>query len=215
MDWNNSAHGTFDNNSGISKDRNTYKDVNSLSINESTENVINNFKVLNPSYQKKEMEQVKNDKDKKTDFPTVSVFDVAKYILEQLGQPCSTMKLQKLVYYCQVWFLVWEDKPLFNEKIEAWANGPVVRTLFNFHRGFYTIDKNRLTLGDSAKLSRLQKDDIDSVLKFYGDQTSQWLINQTHSEQPWIEARKGLAPFERGDREITPAMMVEYYASLK
>jgi uncharacterized phage-associated protein len=55
----------------------------------------------------------------------VSVDDVAAYILEQRG-PMSAMKLQKLVYYSQAWSLVWEDRPLFREEIQAWASGPVV-----------------------------------------------------------------------------------------
>ena len=51
-----------------------------------------------------------------------SVFDVAQYILETCGT-MSAMKLQKLVYYSQAWSLVWNDKPLFYEEIEAWAGG--------------------------------------------------------------------------------------------
>lgn len=58
-----------------------------------------------------------------------NVFDVAKYILEVKGT-MSTMKLQKLCYYAQAWSLVWDDKPLFGEEFEAWANGPVCRELF-------------------------------------------------------------------------------------
>ncbi len=46
-------------------------------------------------------------------------FDVAKYILTKMGK-LSTVKLQKLVYYAQAWSLVWDDEPLFNERIEAW-----------------------------------------------------------------------------------------------
>lgn len=41
-----------------------------------------------------------------------TVFDVAKYVLKQLGS-ITTMKLQKLVYYCQAWSLGWDGKPLF------------------------------------------------------------------------------------------------------
>ena len=46
------------------------------------------------------------------------VKDVAAYILSKLGY-VSTMKLQKLVYYSQVCFLVRHNKPLFSNKIEA------------------------------------------------------------------------------------------------
>ena len=45
------------------------------------------------------------------------------------------MKLQKLVYYCQAWSLAWDDKPLFDEDFEAWANHPVCPELFKHHKG--------------------------------------------------------------------------------
>ena len=56
-----------------------------------------------------------------------TVFDVAAYILKQRGE-ITTMKLQKLVYYCQAWHLVWEDEPLFRERIFATATGHAVLT---------------------------------------------------------------------------------------
>ncbi|MDY6802276.1 MAG: DUF4065 domain-containing protein, partial [Cyanobacteriota bacterium] len=55
----------------------------------------------------------------------VKVMDVAAYILKKLG-PLSAMKLHKLLYYSQAWSLVWDEQPLFSERIEAWANGPVI-----------------------------------------------------------------------------------------
>ena len=48
----------------------------------------------------------------------VSVFDAAAYIVEKTGE-MTTLKLQKLVYYAQAWSLVWDERPLFDEKIEA------------------------------------------------------------------------------------------------
>ncbi|WP_307850044.1 MULTISPECIES: type II toxin-antitoxin system antitoxin SocA domain-containing protein [unclassified Saccharopolyspora] len=41
----------------------------------------------------------------------------------------TAMKLQKLVYYSQAWHLVWDERPLFDEPVQAWANGPVVPDL--------------------------------------------------------------------------------------
>ena len=61
------------------------------------------------------------------------VNDVARYILERQSGSVSTMKLQKLVYYAQAWSLVWDEKPLFHVRIEAWANGPIVRELYDQH----------------------------------------------------------------------------------
>ena len=63
-----------------------------------------------------------------------NVLDVAGCILQQRGA-MTTWKLQKLVYYSQAWALVWDDDAIFPEEIEAWANGPVVRKLYNAHQG--------------------------------------------------------------------------------
>lgn len=143
----------------------------------------------------------------------VSVFDVACYIMSKVKQ-CTTMKLQKLLYYCQAWYLVWNERPLFRENIEAWANGPVIRELYNFHKGLFTITESMMNLGNPNRLSKEQMEDIDSVLKAYAPRSSQWLIEQTHLERPWQEARKGLSPNERGHVVITHAAMAEYYSSL-
>lgn len=141
-----------------------------------------------------------------------SALDVAKYILEQQGE-MTAMKLQKLVYYSQAWHAVWEEKPLFNDVIQAWINGPVVPTLYELHKGRFNVSPDR-ALPSNDNLSKAEKESIDKVLSFYGDKPSQWLSDLTHSEEPWLQARKGLAPNQRGSREITLSSMVEYYESL-
>ena len=137
--------------------------------------------------------------------------DVAAYILEQQG-PMTAMKLQKLVYYSQAWSLVWDDEPLFPEKIEAWINGPVVPELFARHKGQYILDS--WEHGDANALDENQKETVDVVLSYYGDKSSHWLSDLTHSEEPWIEARNGLSPNDRGGNEITLDSMAWYYQSL-
>lgn len=142
-----------------------------------------------------------------------TVFDVAAYILESIGR-CTTMKLHKLLYYCQAWSLVWDDAPLFSEKIEAWANGPVIRTLYNCHRGVFELTPQTFTYGSSSVLTDTQMETINNVLAFYADKSVQWLVNLTHMESPWLNARKGLEPTERGNVEIELSAMAEYYSSL-
>lgn len=68
-----------------------------------------------------------------------SVHDIAAYILERRGS-MSAMKLQKLVFYAQVGSLVQEGRPLFPERIIAWAHGPVVYELFDEHRGRFVVE---------------------------------------------------------------------------
>lgn len=142
----------------------------------------------------------------------MSVLDVASYILRACGE-MTAMKLQKLVYYSQCWSLVWDERPLFDERIEAWANGPVCPALYERHRGLFLVDDGTIT-GHPDALDADARDTIDAVLKFYGDRSAQWLSDLTHSEAPWTDARDGLTPGERSNRVITQAAMAEYYGSL-
>jgi uncharacterized phage-associated protein len=140
-----------------------------------------------------------------------NVDDVAAAVLNRTGT-IDTFKLQKLVYYCQAWHLVWEGQPLFASRIEAWANGPVVRKLYRQHRGVYQV--GRWPLGSSSNLYARETSTIKAVVDYYNKFTGWQLAQLTHRETPWIEARNGLEPTERGEAEISLASMLEYYGSL-
>lgn len=140
------------------------------------------------------------------------VGDVAAYILEQQGE-MPAMKLQKLVFYAHAWSLVWDEAPLFEDHIEAWANGPVVPALYAQHRGKFRVRRDDIS-GDPSVLSACQRESVNAVLDHYAKQTSQWLSELTHAEPPWRDARAGLQPGERGSSPITDAAMAEYYGGL-
>src|SRR3982074_2117927 len=108
--------------------------------------------------------------------------DVAAYILSKKGI-VSAMKLQKLVYYCQAWSLVWDDRPMFNEPIQAWANGPVVYDLYEKHRGRFQVAD--WPWGNPKELDDDARETVDAVLEFYGAKSAQWLSDLTHKEDPW------------------------------
>lgn len=140
-----------------------------------------------------------------------AVIDVAQCILELTG-PISSWKLQKLVYYSQAWHCVWEDKSLFDAKIEAWANGPVCRELYERHRGTFIVDN--FAGGDCSRLTAGERESVEKVVEFYGRFDGQQLSDLTHMEAPWKNARAGLSPSERGNVEITLEAMSEYYGGL-
>ena len=109
-----------------------------------------------------------------------NIFDVAKYILKSKGR-MSTWKLQKLCYYSQAWELAWTEAPLFEEDFQAWANGPVCPELFRVHQGKFIIDAEDIPYGSLDNLTREQKEDIDIVLKDYGDMEPYDLRELSHS----------------------------------
>jgi uncharacterized phage-associated protein len=140
-----------------------------------------------------------------------SVHDVAKYILSDQGE-LDTWKLQKLVYYSQSWHLVWDEEPLFTNRIEAWANGPVVPALYREHRGSFRV--STWPQGRVGNLTRAQRESIDVVLEHYGRFTGYTLREMTHRERPWREARQGVPAGAASTNEITRDSMQSYYGSL-
>lgn len=141
-----------------------------------------------------------------------SVFDTAKYILEQTGS-MSAMKLQKLCYYAQAWSLVWDDEPLFPEDFQAWANGPVCEELYSATKGKFTLESSE-EAGNSENLTEAQKDNIRRVLMYYGKHNAQWLSQLTHMEAPYKLAHEGIPEGVSTSNIITKASMAEYYGSL-
>lgn len=139
--------------------------------------------------------------------------DVARYILTKAGE-MTAVKLQKLVYYSQAWSLVWDESPLFEENIQAWANGPVVPDIYQYHRGQFKVNENTFSDGDIDALTPNQKDSINKVLDVLQEKSGQWLSELTHMEAPWKDARGDLKPTEKCDRVIPLAAMHEYYSSL-
>ena len=143
-----------------------------------------------------------------------TVFDVAKYVLNQLGS-ITTMKLQKLVYYCQAWSLGWDGKPLFGENFEAWANGPVCPELFHKHQGMFVVDEKLFADLPDYKFSKDELETLKAVLDYYGDKDPQWLSELTHKEAPWKEASVGVPVGVSCSNIISKESMQQYYGGLQ
>ncbi len=140
-----------------------------------------------------------------------SVDDVVAAILEITGR-VDTFKLQKLVYYCQAWHLVWVGEPLFPEPIQAWAGGPVVPALYERHRGRYSISE--WPEGNASELVESERGTVSSVVNAYQKLSGRQLSQLTHSEEPWLVARGTLGPGARGSSVIEPGSMQEYYSGI-
>lgn len=149
--------------------------------------------------------------------------DVAKYFLYrsmQDGELVSPLKMQKLVYYAYSWNLVKNGKKLFEESIEAWPNGPVVPSLYRQLKKYGSAPIGEDFLGASTqeevdsfmgKFRGKVGVTLDMVYQEYMTKTAFELVMSTHSEKPWIEARKGLSATERSNNPITDEMIVQQY----
>ena len=142
-----------------------------------------------------------------------TVFDVAKFFLDRLGT-MSTWKLQKLCYYAQAWTLAWDGKELFRENFHAWSNGPVCYELFQKHQGMFLIDGEKFPYGDVAAITPGQMENLEIIVRDYGDKDAYWLREQVHGEDPWKIARGDTPVGEPGHAVVTKDSMGLYYGSL-
>lgn len=143
-----------------------------------------------------------------------SVQDVAAYILAKDG-PMSTMKLQKLCYFAYGYHLAWEDRQLFPERFEAWANGPVARELYAQHRGRYQLSTGDI-VGDPASLDDGERESVDVVLENMRPFSAHELSAMTHEAGPWVYARQraGARELERSDAELLDGEIADFFGRL-
>ena len=140
---------------------------------------------------------------------------IAKYIIaifQGAGDPIDNLKLQKLLYYVQGWHLVAFDKPAFNERIEAWAHGPVQPATYGDYKHYRwsPISVEVAVPELDADLADL----IKEVLDAYGGETGYELELRTHREPPWLEARGDTPEGQESNAIITQASMKKYFKSL-
>lgn len=138
--------------------------------------------------------------------------DVAAGVLEQLGEPTTAMKLQKLTYYVQALSLGRYGEPAFDSRIEAWRDGPVVKDLWSAIRKMFTVAEVRG--GDTSRLTDQDWKVIGETVALYGHYDVNWLINQTHQDAPWVIARNGIAPEAASSTEIGHEAMRTFYSQV-
>lgn len=125
----------------------------------------------------------------------ISSFDVARYFLslvdEDAGDSLSNLKLQKLVYYAQGYYLALYDEPLFPERIEAWIHGPVVPDLYHNLKQFGAEPVRVDGEFDPGMYSDKVQELLDEVYSVYGQFSAGQLRNFTHREPPWMNTPNG------------------------
>jgi len=145
---------------------------------------------------------------------TATASDIAKYMIasfQKRNNEISNLKLQKLLYYAQAWHLALYDAPLFNDKIEAWVHGPVVRGVFREYKEFgwhpLSVQSANRIFSDEVNCH------LKEVIRAYGKFDAVVLERMTHREAPWRDARGNLAPDEPSNRAITPEAMKKFYGA--
>ena len=145
---------------------------------------------------------------------------IAEYFIavaNTTGELITNLKLQKLVYYAQAWHLAIYNQPLFREDFQAWVHGPVLPSLYNNYKRFRGSPIKREDL-DEQFLNGLKLEFGDGLAGFMDEVTGEYfgisaydLEQLTHSEEPWIKARRGCQIDEICMNNIEKSWIENYY----
>lgn len=161
--------------------------------------------------------------------------DIARFVglsLLSKQMTVSPLKLQKILYYIQAWYMVFfgRENTLFAEKPQAWVNGPVYPSIYRTYRDAVPNMCDHLRLSDfdnttddatdafrkEAEVVGFNAEEeelIESIITLYGAKTQNELIFLTHAEKPWVEGRGDKKPYEKSIKELSLDTMYEYYKS--
>lgn len=147
---------------------------------------------------------------------TYTANNVAKYLIylasrgfvgdEKEREGITNLKLQKVLYFAQAYYLAKLGRPLFSDKIEAWEYGPVVPVVY---RKYKTKGSNPIIdEKDKSSLSVEDKKIVQKIWNSFGGYSASRLVNITHAHTPWKDANKLTV------KTISHKVLKEYYAPL-
>lgn len=137
--------------------------------------------------------------------------EVANKLLEiadRNGDLITNLKLQKLLYYAQAYYMVNNNgEKLFDDDIQAWEYGPVVPAVYQQYKKYnsFPIDYKKVK-GKGIRFTANQLEYLNDFASEYFRYSATELVTRTHIEQPWQSAvSKGR------NSVINTKEMYEYY----
>ncbi|SYZ33139.1 Panacea domain-containing protein [Propionibacterium australiense] len=143
-------------------------------------------------------------------YPTNETVDralVAAQVINARKPVYGEMQAHKLAYYAQAWSLVWDGRPLFSNRIEAWRMGPVVCSL----RHAFPEIRQAPPVG---VFTSTEEATLGAVTDYYGDMSGVELIELTHQEGPWRETWGDRPQDAKGGDQISLDSMRRFYTRM-
>lgn len=120
---------------------------------------------------------------------------------EQTRHKITNLRLQKLLYFIQVAFLLDYDEVAFTENIEAWPYGPVVPDVY-FDYKYGRIEEN-----DSVVLKENLEQTILEIMNLFKDWNDFEIVDLTHEYEVWRTKYESIF----GNKIISSNELKEYH----
>lgn len=140
---------------------------------------------------------------------------IALYIISS-GREITNLLLQKVLYYVKAISELFDGESIILEPCEAWKFGPVFPVVYEKYRNYgkQEIEINLSKEYVNNLLSEKEKEITDYVLSTFGIYNAWFLKDLTHAEEPWIEARIGLAEDDASRNRMDDKIISEYFTKM-
>jgi uncharacterized phage-associated protein len=143
------------------------------------------------------------------------VNDIADWFISRVdrdaGEAITHLKLQKLLYFAQSWYLANTGEELFSDEFQAWAHGPVVRSIYDrfSEQKWAPIEP----VETAPEFDQRTHSFLEQLYCKYGEYGAKMLERLTHDHAPWKDVRGDLPPTARCEKIIAKTAMRDFYAS--
>lgn len=149
--------------------------------------------------------------------PMITAIDIAQYVIKtfhERGDLITNLKLQKLLYYVEGWYLGLNNQRIFEEDFEAWVHGPVLPSVYQKYKK-YKWNPISEDINPTNEIYESMQKHVDKILDVYGMDTAWELERRTHLEDPWKFARGNIPSDEESETIITKASMQSFFSKLR
>lgn len=119
------------------------------------------------------------------------VADLILDFCQEHGDLVTNLRLQRLLYFAQGWYLGLHGKKLYPEPLQAWASGPIQPDVYARFASFGALPISNASF--KWRVPENVRSHIRELMEVYGSFSSFDLQRIACDEEPWREARKGLA----------------------
>ena len=118
----------------------------------------------------------------------LAVADKLIRLAREAETPITPMQVQKLAYFSHAWNLGLGYGPLFQDAVESWQYGPVIRSVYHALKPYGDVPVAEPILVDEEAFTPLESTVINAIYKQYGELDGLKLSQMTHAEgSPWQE----------------------------
>lgn len=139
-----------------------------------------------------------------------NVLDISRYIIDyshqKEGYGISNLKLQKLLYFVQAYFLATKKEKCFPERIVAWDIGPINLETYREYKKYGSCSIPNISNDEERPyINDFDKKLIEAVVDIFAEWSAPDMTKLSQDQKPWYDY------YMPGKENVIPAEAIKEY----